>query len=172
MTAQMPSSGTVTPVTAGGGAVRSMHCDGLRVGVVDEIVDEAAGQGQCRRVFVDGELDMATVGSLESILRDAPASVCVDLSGLTFCDVAGLNALLTARERAVGAGHGFVMIGAPAQLRQLLHMTATWENFTVEFGELPPRPVPVAAAALDALAPVPPEGDEPPSDEGFLSLLR
>jgi anti-anti-sigma factor len=151
MRAQLPSPGTVTAVPTD--AARGLHCEGLRIGVIDEVAGDrpdgpdGPASPQCRRIFVDGELDIATVASLDAVLERAPASVCIDLSGLTFCDVAGLNMLLAARERTIRAGHGFVLVGAPAQLRQLLNMTAAWESFTVEFGELPPRPVAVPELA-------------------------
>jgi anti-sigma B factor antagonist len=79
------------------------------------------------RIRVAGELDIAT----EPLLRDtidrlrqaAQDRVEADLTGLTFCDVRGLAALVALHDRLAEAGTSVSLTGASAQLRRLLVIT-------------------------------------------------
>jgi len=82
------AQGPVNPPSATRAVMRSVHGDRVRIGVVDE--------ASCRRVFVDGELDLGTAPTLAAVLSESGRSVCVDLGGVEFCDVSGLNVLLDA----------------------------------------------------------------------------
>lgn len=76
--------------------------------------DDAAG-----RVRLVGELDVATAGLLEDLVRARVAGgqpdVRLDLSGLRFCDVHGLRALLHGSRRLARAG-GRLHLHDPAPL--------------------------------------------------------
>ena len=56
----------------------------------------------CLLVRVDGELDMANVGSFEGALSADPeaSNVVVDLSGCTFLDSTGMRAIVSAAREA------------------------------------------------------------------------
>ncbi|WP_326595775.1 STAS domain-containing protein [Streptomyces sp. NBC_01803] len=65
-----------------------------------------------------GEIDFATLPRLRLALAAAldtgPRSVEVDLSGVSFCDCAGVNVLLWARQRARAEGTPFRVTGTGA----------------------------------------------------------
>ncbi len=72
-----------------------------------------------------GELDMACAGYLrqvgESLLRRPHCTrLVLDLSELTFCDAAGLGAMVGLRNRARALGRQLVLQGVPARLRRLV----------------------------------------------------
>jgi anti-sigma B factor antagonist len=64
--------------------------------------------GDSVRIFVAGELDMATVPRLEqeveARLPDGPCELLLELSGLTFIDSSGLRLLIMLAERAKAEG--------------------------------------------------------------------
>ncbi|MGW2214118.1 STAS domain-containing protein [Nonomuraea sp. NPDC001684] len=73
---------------------------------------------------IEGELDYATLPALTRALVSMASggSLCVDLSGLAFCDVGGLRALVSA---AAGMRDGQVLtLCSPSpQVRRLLQLT-------------------------------------------------
>ncbi|AUG75380.1 hypothetical protein CFP65_0414 [Kitasatospora sp. MMS16-BH015] len=84
---------------------------------------------------LDGEPDRSTRcllrAALAEAVADVPAMLVVELSGLTGCDSACLNALLDAHHAAEAAGTWLVLSGAGPQLLHLLAITGTDEVFTV-----------------------------------------
>jgi anti-sigma B factor antagonist len=78
-------------------------------------------------VLVTGELDVATVPVLAHFLRGLitrqGAHLVVDLTGLTFCDCAGLNALLDTHRRAEAAGGWLRLCSVTARTEMLLKIT-------------------------------------------------
>ena len=81
------------------------------------------------RLALRGELDVATAPKLEKHLEqvegDGVGAVLLDLRDLTFVDSTGLHTFLKARSRAADNGHRFALVGANAQVRKLLQLTAT-----------------------------------------------
>jgi anti-anti-sigma factor len=75
-------------------------------------------------VRAGGELDLSTAPSLQSalnaLLDDGYCELGVDLGEVSFCDVAGLNALLRARAAAVAAGGHLVVHAKCPSLRIML----------------------------------------------------
>lgn len=76
-------------------------------------------------VALAGELDLSTTPALTERLgalpRAAPAAVVVDLSGLTFIDSSGLNALVLAA-RARNADGAFAVAGATGHIARVLEV--------------------------------------------------
>ncbi len=96
---------------------------------------------QAARVRVRGELDLATVPqlapALSALLGAGRHQLDVDLDEVTFCDVAGLTALLQANARAVQAGGRLVVHGSCPPLRLMLRVLRPEPAFAM-IPELPP----------------------------------
>lgn len=76
-----------------------------------------------------GDLDLAGVPELDAALRDALASaqlVVLDLSGLTFIDVAGVRAIVDASSRAV-CDRRIIVAFAPAHVERTILLTGAAE---------------------------------------------
>lgn len=75
-----------------------------------------------------GEVDATTYHALVTALAklDGDEDVYLDLSGLDFCDAAGLNAMVGLVDR-VGDGRRVVLDGVPRPLRKLLAVVG-WES--------------------------------------------
>jgi anti-sigma B factor antagonist len=90
------------------------------------------------RLALRGELDMATARKLEEHLmvveQDGVGAVLIDLRDLTFVDSTGLHTFLKAKSRAADNGHRFALVGANGQLKRILEVTATQEEFDEQEG--------------------------------------
>jgi len=79
------------------------------------------------RLAARGELDLATAPRLATTLAGHLAAgartVCLDVSGLSFCGVSGLNALLRAHRNYEDAGSILILTGCDRQLLRHLHLT-------------------------------------------------
>jgi anti-anti-sigma factor len=84
-------------------------------------------------VAVRGELDMATIGSVEDALqalREAGSrDVVLDLRALTFVDCAGLNMLLAAGRDARADGWNLAILDGSPALERLLEITGLRDHF-------------------------------------------
>lgn len=76
------------------------------------------------RLAVVGEIDLSTVPVLEAalspLIAEGATHVALDLSGVTFCDVSGLNRLLAARTMLDALGSELVLHGPCPSLQILL----------------------------------------------------
>ncbi|MEV8503757.1 GAF domain-containing protein [Actinoplanes sp. NPDC051475] len=85
--------------------------------------------GDVVSVAVSGELtrpvDAAVAGRLARVLEELALVVEWDLSGLRFCDVAGLRLLLDLRQRAVAGGRQMRVVAASDSVRTLMLFTET-----------------------------------------------
>jgi len=74
-----------------------------------------------------GEIDMDTApqfgAALSVCLASAPRRILVDGAAVSFCDCAGLNALLSARVRAATLDIPLLLVAPSAQLRRLMELT-------------------------------------------------
>ncbi|MCX4960208.1 STAS domain-containing protein [Streptomyces virginiae] len=81
------------------------------------------------QVVVSGELDFDNAVFLREALLAAlfshRATLLVDLERVNFCDCAGLNTLLTARDAALRAGRGLHITAAGRRVERLLNLTDT-----------------------------------------------
>ena len=66
--------------------------------------------------------------------QDGVRAVLLDLRELTFVDSTGLHAFLEAKSRAADNGHRFALVGANGQLKRILEVTATQEEFDEQEG--------------------------------------
>ncbi|WP_371637128.1 STAS domain-containing protein [Streptomyces zaomyceticus] len=83
-------------------------------------------------VVVSGEIDSANASALRRTLRLAllahPAGVTLDLSAVTFCDCAGLRAVLNARQQRLDGAHRALALGPVSpRVMRLLELTGTRE---------------------------------------------
>ena len=83
-------------------------------------------------VALAGELDLSTVAKVQEELRrveaNAPATLVVDLSKLTFLDSTGLRCIVTADERARDAGRRMVIVRGPDPVQRVFTITRLEER--------------------------------------------
>ncbi|MEU0335154.1 STAS domain-containing protein [Streptomyces sp. NPDC006193] len=113
-----------------------------------------APDGSRVRVRVRGDLDLDSGRrlrqGLDEALAHATGGLDLDLSGVGFCDCAGLNVLLELRHRALGQGKTLVVrAGAPA-VDRLLRLVGADELFASPQEQETRSPRPVAAASPEA----------------------
>jgi anti-sigma B factor antagonist len=77
-------------------------------------------------VTAAGELDLLTAPELYQLgagtIEEHPTLI-LEMSGVTFCDSSGFNALLRLRRRALDAGGQLVLAAPPDQVERLLALT-------------------------------------------------
>jgi anti-sigma B factor antagonist len=90
--------------------------------------------GDAARFRLDGELDIHTAPSLadaiNGALDDGAASIMVDASALRFCDSSGIQVLVQARERLVGAGGTLWVEGVHGSVEKVLAVTGLLDLFS------------------------------------------
>ena len=115
------------PCAGRGPALLEVDCLGARDGLV--------------RVVARGEVDLSTVGALEAAVAGAwrllPTTVVVDLTGVTFCCIAGAGSLVAARSAAAARGVELVLVTRPGIIRRVLR---TVDSFVSPPAAGPPRP--------------------------------
>lgn len=88
-------------------------------------------------ITLAGEMDLDHVGAFRAVLAEvcagagAPASVVIDLARLTFCDSAGLNALLQARLMCGESGRALTLANPGPQISRLLNITGADTLFDI-----------------------------------------
>jgi anti-anti-sigma factor len=79
------------------------------------------------RLVVAGDVDVISAGRfrahLSRVLDRRPASLTVDLGGVTFLDSTGLSALVYAYQRALDEGISLAVADPQPQVRRLLDVT-------------------------------------------------
>ena len=82
-----------------------------------------------------GELDLSSVPKVQEELRrveaDAPATLVVDLSKLTFLDSTGLRCIVTADERARNEGRRVVIVRGPDAVQRVFAITRLEERLEI-----------------------------------------
>jgi anti-anti-sigma factor len=97
-------------------------------------VFEAKGEhrGALWRLGLSGELDLATVPAFEQALGRADARECgvvaLDLSEVSFIDVAGARAVVSARDRFAAEGRALRIVGASAAACRIFELTG-WSRY-------------------------------------------
>jgi anti-sigma B factor antagonist len=80
-------------------------------------VDEVESEPGVRVLRVSGELDLGTIGALQSAVEERlgpGARIVLDLEGLRFCDSTGLGAIIRLHRR-LGDLDGVLALCAPGQ---------------------------------------------------------
>ncbi|MET9609309.1 STAS domain-containing protein [Streptomyces sp. NPDC006512] len=121
-----------------------------------EFMSHAVVQSGTARLTLVGQLDWDTAplvrNAVAACLEERPTGLHLDLTGVTFCDCAGLNVLLGARTSAHAAGVDVVVAGIGAQLAHLLDVTGVGPVLTAPPGTLAtPRGAGTAATAQSPL---------------------
>lgn len=97
-----------------------------------ELAYQVAADGRAT-VQVRGELDIATADQAYAYLRDIVDSqdgpVMMNLSGLTFCDAAGLGVLARVAGHARRSGRSLKLTAARPSLVRIMHITGMDEAF-------------------------------------------
>lgn len=98
-------------------------------------------------VSLEGELDIATTALVGDVvvraLEARPHRLDLDVEGLTFCDAAGVRALLQARRVCCGHHVEFRLIGIRPGFQRILALLRVADLLSA-----PPAPVRSPAAAL------------------------
>ncbi|MGW2439467.1 STAS domain-containing protein [Streptomyces goshikiensis] len=97
------------------------------------IVVHHHGPDRCE-VTVAGELDVLAAAEVRFVLQQAVATcplTVVDLSGVRFCDCAGLSALLAAHRRARDRGVELQLRAVPPSVARLLRLTHSGDAFLI-----------------------------------------
>ena len=121
------SSQAGTPPNRCANVLPVVHSGNLVIGVSNE--------GERVVLRLDGELDLASVPTLESAMTDATvdgmAEILLDLRGLEFIDSTGLRAILLQDKRSTERGQTFALVRGPEQVQRLLDMTHVNEHLTI-----------------------------------------
>lgn len=104
-------------------------------------VTDAHGRGSA---VVAGEIDLDCAPALERALKEAlrasPRGLDIDMSGVRFCDCAGLNALLGARLQAEEVDVAITLTATSPQMDHLFSLTGTRHLFSPAASRFPCRP--------------------------------
>jgi len=124
---------TATHVTTTTAATTTTAPTGAAADVLDATAEPAAltvsvvRGPEGTRLDLAGELEATTAPLLDCLVTDAlehePGAVVLDLTRAAFCDVRGLDCLLTARRRAIARGRRLGVRGATPLLRRLLSVS-------------------------------------------------
>jgi anti-anti-sigma factor len=83
-----------------------------------------------------GELDLASSAALDVEMRmlqqKDSEQVMIDLSGLEFMDVAGVQALMRAQRYIVESGGRFSLLRGPLNVQRVFELTGTLPRFRFE----------------------------------------
>ena len=83
-------------------------------------------EGDVLRIAMRGELDLACTDLFDCLFdlaTDGIGTVVLDLGALTFCDVAGVNALSGLRLHHLSAGRGVHVVDVLPQVRRVVALT-------------------------------------------------
>jgi anti-anti-sigma factor len=115
----------MTAVDAAGGPVQVL------AGASLPVLSRAA----CTIAVLEGDLDIATTPALRrrlfSVLGPGVRLLIIDLSGVSFCGVAGLAVLIGTQRRARGRGITVRLAAPRPQMAKLLRVTGLDRSFTI-----------------------------------------
>jgi stage II sporulation protein AA (anti-sigma F factor antagonist) len=88
--------------------------------------------GDATLVRAAGEVDIATAPQLRECIQALAGVVVVDLSGVTFLDSSGINALIGSKNHLSESGGGLRLRGVQPPVRTVLAATGLSDWFEVE----------------------------------------
>jgi anti-sigma B factor antagonist len=96
---------------------------------------DVSSEGERVVLRLDGELDLASVPTLENAVESATlddtAELVLDLRGLEFIDSTGLRAILLQDKRSAERGQAFALVRGPEQVQRLMNMTRVDEHLKI-----------------------------------------
>ncbi|HEX2085399.1 MAG TPA: STAS domain-containing protein [Solirubrobacteraceae bacterium] len=99
-----------------------------------EVTDDEV-RPRVRRVTLEGELDLASAYAFDrrllAIEQSRPATIVIDLRGLTMLDSAGLARLVSAQRRARRGGWKLVLVRGGRAIQRVLQTTQLVEHFEI-----------------------------------------
>jgi anti-anti-sigma factor len=104
----------------------------------DHLGIEITTEPDCTRVTLRGELDLGSVPDFEIETAplhegpDAPSAVVLDLGRLTFCDSAGLRALLMVTRALEQRDARVRLVNVPLPIRRVIEITGTATIFHID----------------------------------------
>ena len=115
----------------------------------DQLAVETRRHRRTALVALRGELDLLTVSKVAEVLEglepraDALRHVVLDLRGLTFMDVTGLNELIKQNEFARSNRHNLAVVRGTAAIQRVLELTRVEEMLVLvdDPDDLVPPPV-------------------------------
>ena len=115
----------------------------------DQLAVETRTNRRTALVALRGELDLLTVSKVAEVLEglepraDALRHVVLDLRGLTFMDVTGLNELIKQNEFARSNRHNLAVVRGTAAIQRVLELTRVEEMLVLvdDPDDLVPPPV-------------------------------
>jgi anti-sigma B factor antagonist len=88
------------------------------------------------RLVVAGEVDLTSADALTgralALLEDGPSQLILDMSGVTFCDSAGLNALFRVYARAEEKGARLTLTSLNAPVYRVFDATGATTVLTID----------------------------------------
>jgi anti-anti-sigma factor len=117
----------------------SESSDGNEVELEEHLDIRLSVEGERAVLEVGGEVDLATVEQFRTALLDAQRSeqVVLDLSGVTFMDSAGINALVGAYHRKLPNGE-LRLVGMRSNVQKALEITGLLVLFQDDQRNQPP----------------------------------
>jgi anti-sigma B factor antagonist len=96
---------------------------------------DVSSEGERVVLRLDGELDLASVPTLEHAVEGAPlehaTELVLDLRGLEFIDSTGLRAILLQDRRSSERGQTFALVRGSEQVQRLMNMTRVDEHLKI-----------------------------------------
>jgi anti-sigma B factor antagonist len=74
-------------------------------------------------IEIKGRFDASEAGRVEAFLDRVDSSGELDMSGLEYISSLGLGVLLKTQKRLRGAGHGLLLVGMPAHIREIFRFS-------------------------------------------------
>jgi anti-sigma B factor antagonist len=96
---------------------------------------DVSSEGERVVLRLDGELDLASVPTLEDAIEDTrledATEIVFDLRGLEFIDSTGLRAILLQDKRSTERGQAFALVRGPEQVQRLMNVTHLDEHLKI-----------------------------------------
>ncbi|MEU0946845.1 STAS domain-containing protein [Streptomyces canus] len=100
-----------------------------------DLAVETIAAGRCLVARISGDMDYVTEPvfdhQFQELIARGDRSIVLDMSGVSFCDSAGLNVLLGARRQAEARGATLALACVPEPVQRTLEMTGVTQLLRV-----------------------------------------